>query len=292
MGEIFALTCGIAWAFAVVLFRKSGESVGPMALNLFRVFISCILFLVTLFFMNSPLLGRAPLGDYLILMASGVIAIAISDTLFHMCLNRVGAGVNAIVDLLYSPFVIFIAFIFLGETLNFRNMVGMLFIISGVVVTTQVQTPPGISRKEMAHGILFGVGAMASLAIGIVMAKPVLERSDVIWATAVRQLGSLLVLVPISLALPGRAKRFSVFLPNKSWRYALPGTVLGSYLALILWIAGMKYIETGKAAILNQTSTVYILIFASLFLKEPFGPKKALAVLLAVIGVAFVLYPS
>ncbi len=291
MGEIFALTCGIAWAFAVVLFRKSGESVGPLALNLFRVTISCVLFFATLGFMHSPLFGRAPLEDYLILMASGIIAIAISDTLFHMCLNRVGAGVNAIVDLLYSPFVILFAFLMLGETLSLKNIVGMFFIFSGVVVTTQVKAPPGISRKVMIQGVLLGVGAMASLAIGIVMAKPVLERSDVIWATSVRQLGSLLVLIPVSLALPGRAERFAVFLPHRGWRFAIPGTILGSYLALTLWIAGMKYIDTGKAAILNQTSTVYILIFASLFLKEPFGLKKAIALVLALIGVAFVLFP-
>ncbi len=292
MGEIYALTCGLAWAFAVILFRKSGESVGPLALNLFRVSISCFLFLMTLFILQSPLFGRAPWQDYAILMISGVIAIAISDTLFHMCLNRVGAGVNAIVDLLYSPFVILVAFFMLGETLSIRNILGMCLIISGVVLTTRMKTPPGIPRKVIIQGVLFGVGAMASLAVGIVMAKPVLERSDVLWATTVRQLGSLMALVPIAFLLPGRAARFSVFLPSKSWGFAIPGTVLGSYFALILWIAGLKYVETGKAAILNQTSTLYILVLASIFLKEPFGAQKALALFLAAAGVSLVLYPS
>ncbi len=98
MGEFFALACALVWAFAVVLFRKSGSTVSPLALNLFRVSISSVMFIITMLIMRIPLLGQAPLSDYLTLMASGVIAIAIADTLFHMSLNRVGAGINAIVD--------------------------------------------------------------------------------------------------------------------------------------------------------------------------------------------------
>ena len=114
MGEFFALGCGLVWATAVIFFRKSGHSVAPFPLNLFRVSVSILLFLVTLVFMRQPLFGVAPLKDYLILMASGVMAIAISDTLFHMALNRVGAGINAIVNALYSPFILLFALLLLG----------------------------------------------------------------------------------------------------------------------------------------------------------------------------------
>jgi drug/metabolite transporter (DMT)-like permease len=289
MGELFALACALAWAFAVILFRKSGETVSPLALNLFRVSVSSGLFLVTLVLGGKPILGQAPWTDYAILMLSGVIAIALSDTLFHMCLNRVGAGISAIVDTFYSPFILLFAFFMLGERLSLQQILGMSLIVGGILVATRVKPPVGIPRSTLLAGISLGIAAMCSLAFGIVLAKPVLERSDIIWATSVRQFGSLLVLVPVTLAHPDRRRLYRVFQPQKSWRFSLAGTVLGSYLALILWIAGMKFNPAGKAAILNQTSTIYILLLASVLLKEAFTFRKGVAAGLALAGVILVL---
>lgn len=289
MGEFYALSCALLWAFAVILFRKSGDTIAPLALNLFRVGISSVLFLVSLWVLNIPLWGQAPLSDYLILMASGIIAIAIADTLFHMSLNRVGAGINAIVDSLYSPSVLLFAYLMLGERFTLMQFLGMLMMVSGLVVATRIQPPPGTSRRQLMTGIGLGVAAMACLGFGIVLAKQVLEGANVLWATSIRQFGSLLVLIPITLMRRDRAKIWSVFIPTKVWKYSLPGTILGSYGALILWIAGMKLIPAGKAALLNQTSTIYLLILASLLLKESFGKRKALAALLSIAGVLLVL---
>ncbi len=289
MGEFFSLACALMWGIAVIFFRKAGLSVPPLALNLFRVAASSLLFLMTLLVTGTPLLHAAPLRDYLILILSGVIAIGLSDTLFHMSLNRVGAGVNAVVDALYAPFMVLMGFFMLGEKLGLKDLVGMGLIISAVVVATRVVPPPGTTRRTLITGILIGAGAMASLAFGIVLAKPVLERHDVVWSTTVRQLGALAVLVPAAAVVPDRRRVWAVFRPRAVWRYSLPGTVMGSYLALLFWIAGMKYTRVGIAAILNQTSTIYILILATVVLHEPFTRRKALAAGLALGGVLLVL---
>ncbi len=288
MGEIFALSTALVWAFAVILFKKSGEKIPPFALNFFRVAVASLLFVLTFVIMREPLWGRAPLKDYLLLVLSGFLAIAISDTLFHKCLNMVGAGINAIVDTLYSPFIVFFAFTLLGERFSFWHYAGMVVIVTGVLVTTRVDPPAGSTRRQLIVGIVYGVFSMATLGLGIVIAKPVLDRSPVLWATAVRQIGSLLTMIP-ALAIPAvRREALMTFRPQRHWKFMMPATVLGSYLALIFWIAGMKYTQAGVAAILNQTSSIHILIFASIFLKEPFTKHKAIAAALAVAGVLMV----
>lgn len=292
MGEFFALACALAWAVAVILFRKAGLSVPPLALNLFRVTVSSGLFLVTMGVTGRPLLHVAPLADYLILAVSGVIAIALSDTLFHMSLNRVGAGVNAVVDSLYSPFVVMFAFLMLSERLGPGELAGMVLIVAAVILSTQVRPPQGTTHRELVKGVAIGVAAMASLAFGIVLAKPVIERNDVVWSTTIRQLGALAALVPAALIAPGRRRTWAVFRPRAVWRFSLPGTVMGSYLALLLWIGGMKYTAAGTASILNQTSTIYILILATVVLHEPFTRRKALAAIMAVAGALLVLGPG
>ncbi|MGD1048224.1 MAG: DMT family transporter, partial [Candidatus Krumholzibacteriaceae bacterium] len=148
--------------------------------------------------------------------------------------------------------------------------------------------PRGTTARQILIGSLFGVIAMATVALGIVIAKPVLDRSPVLWATTMRQIGALIVMVPVALALPERREIAGLFRPARNWRYSVPATLLGSYLALIFWIAGMKYSLAGPAAILNQTSSVYVLIFASIFLKEPFTARKVIASVLAVGGIVMV----
>lgn len=286
-GELYALISAVVWAFAVILFKRSGETVPPFALNLYRAFISLVLVLVTMLALREPLVSGAPLRDYLILFLSGIIGIAISDTLFHRSLNIVGAGITAIVDCLYSPFVVIIAFLAIGERFGPWQVIGMIFIIAAVLFAARHDPPPGTTRRQLVVGVLWGVLAMLTLAIGIVIAKPVLNRSSVIWATSMRLIGCVAVMLPIGLLSRGRREVIKAFTPSRSWRFTLSGAVV-AYTALVIWIAGMKYTQAGIAAILNQTNTIYVLIFASLFLGEPFTRRKLGAAALAVAGILMV----
>jgi len=288
MGVFFALLTGLIWAAAVILLKRSGENVPPFALNFFRVVVSTALLLPTV-----ALAGQArwpgPPRDVLILFASGIIAIATSDTLFHMSLNTVGAGISSVIDCLYAPLTVLFSAVILGERLGALQLFGMALVVAGVLAAAQHEPPRGVTPRELAVGIVWGVLAMVTLAFGIVIAKPVLDRSPVLWATAMRQIGCLLVMAPAALLSPRRRQILAVLRPSRAWRFSLPAAVLGSYLALLCWIAGMKYAKVGVAAILNQSSTVYVLILAAVFLKEPFTRRKLLASCLAGAGIVLVI---
>ena len=288
MGWLYALLTAVMWAAAVVLLKRSGETIPPLALNVFRVAVSTVVLVLTILVAGQTLFFRAPMRDYLILFASGVIAIAVSDTLFLMALNRLGAGLMAIVDCLYAPFVVLFAFVLLGERLGPWQWIGMAFVILGVLIAARHEPPNGVTARQVLVGSLYGLLSMATVALGIVIAKPVLGRAPVLWATTMRQIGALVVMIPAALVVPQRREIFGIFRPAPNWKFSVPATLLGSYLALIFWIAGMKYSMAGPAAILNQTSSIYILIFASIFLKEPFTARKVIASVLAVGGIVMV----
>jgi len=288
MGEFFSLACAVAWGFAVIFLTKSGETVSPFDLNLFRVAISAPLLVVTTLVAGQQLWPHVATADYLLLFASGIIGIAISDTLFHFTLNRIGAGIAAIVDSLYSPFVVLVAFLMLGEKLAARQYAGMALVMAGVLVAARHEPPKGVTRRQIALGVVCGILAMATVAFGIVLAKPVLNRSPVIWATTMRQIAALAVMLVFAAASPRRRKTFAVFRPSPRWKYSVPGTLLGSYIALMMWVAGMKYTKAGAAAILNQTSTIYVLLLASVFLREPLTRRKIVASILALAGIVLI----
>src|SRR5512142_3050641 len=87
-GEFYSIACALIWAVAVILFRKGGEHVPPLALNLFKDTVGLGLFLVTLPLLGVSLTAHHPPSDWLVLLASGVLGIGFADTLFFACLNR------------------------------------------------------------------------------------------------------------------------------------------------------------------------------------------------------------
>ncbi len=290
LGEALSLATAVVWAFAVILLRRSGETMPPFDLNLFRVGLSTPLLLVTLALAGGPFLPDRPWGDYALLTLSAVLGVAVSDTLFHRSLNLVGAGISAIVDSVYSPLVALAAFLALGERIGAPQLAGMALVVGAVVVASQATPPAGATRRDLVVGTLWGLAAMATLAAGLVAAKPVLGRASLLWVVTFRQLVSLVALLAVAAASGRRGELLALFRPRADWRYTVPGTLLGSYLALVLWLAGMKHAATGVSAILNQTSTVIVLVLASLFLGEPFTGRRWVAATLAVGGILLVTF--
>jgi drug/metabolite transporter (DMT)-like permease len=284
LGEVLALASAVAWAIAVVLFRVSGRRVHPIGLNLAKNLLALVLILPTLLVLGEPLAPAVPLGTIGLLLLSGVLGIAVSDTLFFHALNRLGASLTAIVDCFYSPFVIALSFIMLGERLAPVQLVGAGLVVSAVLTLSKEGKIEKLASRDLARGVVYGILAMFFVALGIVMVKPVLGSVSVFWATFVRIAGgaaALIVLVPF---LKNRRAILSPLLEGRNWKALVPASFFGSYLSLILWMGGMKYAKASVAAVLNQLNTIFIVIIAAIFLKERLTGWKILAVVLAFVG--------
>jgi drug/metabolite transporter (DMT)-like permease len=255
----------------------------PYALNVFKSVVALAL-LVPMLGRGTPLAAYAT-SDALLLAASGVLGIGVADTLFLRSLNILGASRSAIVDCLYSPSVVLFSFLLLGERTTPADAVG-----GGLVVAAVVVAGHGRWKRESLHGgflegVLLGALAMAVMAFSIVAVKPVLERQPVAWATGIRLAGGLASLLLV--ALPFRTHRASLgdaFRNRSAWRFAIPGSIAGAWLALLFWIAGFKFAPANEAAILNQTSTLMVVLLAAAFLDERLTLRRAVAVTLGFAG--------
>jgi drug/metabolite transporter (DMT)-like permease len=288
LGEAFALATAATWAFAVILFKKSGETVHPLGLNLFKDLFALALFVPTTFAFGETLGREAPPSEYLLLLASGALGIGLGDTFFFKCLNLLGAGLTAIVDCLYSPFIIGLSMIFLGERLSAVQGAGAALVVAAVLAASLEWRPGLIGRRDLAVGIGYGVAGLAAMAVGIVMVKPLLERSPLLWATEVRVVGGIAVLAAILLFHPRRRAIASSVVRTRGWRYMLGGSFVGAYLAMVLWLAGMKYTTASAASALNQTANLFIFVFAALLLREPITYRRTVGIVLGVAGAVLV----
>jgi drug/metabolite transporter (DMT)-like permease len=285
LGEALSLLTAIIWALAVTLFRKSGETVHPLALNAFKNLLAIVLIIPTIWLFGHSLWFQTSTRAYAILFLSGVVGIGIGDTLFFHALNRLGAGLTGIVVCMYSPFIITFSYILLNENLARIQLVGAVLIISAVLLTSLWRQQSAIApAPRLFSGIVFGILASAAMAAGVVLMKPLLTTHHVAWVAEIRLLGGMTALVLIFLFYPKRKRILDSLLSTRNWHYTLAGSFTGAYLSMLLWIGGMKYTQASTASALNQTSTVFIFIFAGFLLKEPMTLRRTVAISLAFAG--------
>jgi len=284
LGEILSIATAVIWAFAVTLFKKSGETVHPLALNSFKNILAMTLLLPTIWLLGQTLLPPASKNVYVALLLSGGIGIGIGDTLFFKSLNELGAGLAGIVVCFYSPFIIILSYLWLNEILKPIQILGAMLIISAVLISTIQRSSSKIAASRIIIGVTYGILASAAMAVGVVIMKPILNSYPVIWVAELRLLGGMAVLVFVLLFHPGRKKIAHSLIKTHNWHYILGGSFCGAYIAMIVWIAGMKYTHASIASALNQTSTIFIFIFAGFILKEPINLRRTIGIILAFLG--------
>jgi drug/metabolite transporter (DMT)-like permease len=280
----------IVWAVAVILFKRSGETVHPIGLNFFKNCLSGILLLITMMIVGETLFRVAPAWEYGLLLFSGALGIGVGDTLFFKSLNNLGAGLSAIVICFYSPVIIGLSLIFLGESLSFWQVVGALTIVSAVLIASLERNSNGLDRTTIIKGVAYGAAAQLANGIGIVMIKPLLDRSPLLWVTEVRVIGGTIVLALVLLLHRRRRAIMASVFSRQRWAYTLSGSFTGAYVAMMLWLAGMKFTQASTASALNQTSNVFIFILAWLVLKEPMSKIRIIGIAAAVGGALMVTF--
>jgi drug/metabolite transporter (DMT)-like permease len=291
LGELCALLAPLAWSFAVVLFRRS-DAASPLSLNLFKNVFALGLLSLTLVAMGIPLPADRPLGDWLRLGASGLLGLAVADTLLFAGLRRIGAARLAVVDTVYAPVIVLQSWLLLGEPIHEAMLVGGLAVLSGVALATidpgALARAPGKDRRELVIGTIYALLAIVGTATGVVIAKPVLQHADLVEVTWVRMVAGTVGML-VWTAVQGRgAGALVAFRPSRLWRTLVPGAFIGTYLSMLLWLGGFKWVDASVAAVLNQMATVYMLVLARLVLGETLRPRQVSGGLVAAAGALWI----
>jgi drug/metabolite transporter (DMT)-like permease len=287
-GDVFAIAAAFSWALAVVLFKRCGEKIAPLPLNLFKNVLALLFFVPALFLLQGGI--PEPDESWIYLAVSGIVGITAADTLFLSALNRLGAGMNAVVDCLYAPSMIIAAMVLLGDSLAAEHAVGGALVLSAVILGSKTKPIPGRTRRDLMTGILLGALGMVLMAVGIVSVKQYMVKESIIWVTTARLLCGTLALVPVITLRREWPETAKIFRPSPIWRIALPASFIGTVLAMGFWIAGLTLQQVSRTAILNQLSTIFIFLLAAVVLGERITLRRAAAVVLAFAGAMTVLW--
>ena len=285
-GEYTAISAAVLWSVSVILLRLSGLSLAPLPLTFFKSAMASVCFLLTILGQGLPLFPALPSEAYVRLVVSALLGIAIADTLFLAALNRLGASLQALADCIYAPSVAAVGFLMFGDILGVREILGGSLVLGGVMIGVDKPSDDGVveeqSTRRLFEGVVLAAGAHVIMAVAILMVRDVLRAESVVWFSGFRFSVATLLLLLYG-ALKGE-KMWAAFRRPDLFKWTIPLSLLGPYLATIFWASGFKYTTPGRAAIFNQLSTVFIIVLARVALGEHLTPRRVIGVLLAGLG--------
>lgn len=287
VGEILSLLCALIWAFAVIFYKKAGDHFNAYEMSLFKAILVFLLMIPTVLVTDGMNVPQVSISQFTIISISGVIGIMLADYFYLRALQLIGASLTGITGSLYSPFVVALSMLYLGESLNNIQIIGMMLVLSGVVLvgyrkkSLLVEHPP-------VKGFIFAVLAVFFTALGIVIIKPVSNELPFFWIILIRSFGGVVAMILYGLLIRESLSIRHIIKSDKiGWLFA--GAFLGQYLSMMIWVAGYKYTSASIASILNETASVFILILSWLMLGEHLSKRKLVGIAITTTGVLLVL---
>ena len=265
LGSIAALISAVAWAYGSILFRKLTEKVSPVALTLIKSVIG-------MFYIGALLafLGREKIvwSSVFNLALSGLVGIALGDTLFFKSLFYLGPRLAILLGATGPVFTVVLAVLILKESISRITGIGIAMVISGVtwVLWERENSPLGVQGK--AKGVIYALISSLCMSIGIIFAKEGLGAVSALQATFIRLMFGALGLFFWGIATRQIGPWLMPLKDPKLLRFIFFSVFVVIFGGFWLFLVALKYIDASIAVTLNSTTPLFILPLAVWIMKE------------------------
>jgi drug/metabolite transporter (DMT)-like permease len=287
IGEFYSLLCALLWAFAVIFYKRAGDHFNAYEMNLFKSSFVLILMIPTVIFAHGFVIPEISQNQFLITILSGFVGIMLADLFYLRALQLIGASLTGITGSLYSPFVVGLSVLFLGENLTYSQYIGMILVLIGVVLVGYRKKILAIEHPPI-RGFIYATLAVLFTALGIVIIKPVSNEMPFFWIIFIRTFGGYIAMLIYGIILRKSLSILHLF-KFEGFKWLILGAFIGQYISMMVWVAGYKYTSASIASILNETASIFILLLSWLMLREKLTLKKIMGVTITLTGVVFVL---
>ena len=303
-GALIALSISGVWAITSIISAGPARVLGGMRYNRIRI----TLIAITMAVIAAVLViqqGKMPsLMQFGVLSVSGFIGIFIGDTLLYSTIARLGPRRTTMLFSTHAPMTALIGIGF-GQVLSPQDWMGIALVFAGVTVAIIYG-----KRKDQLHvwesvqglmviGVLLGLGAALSQAIGTIIANPVMNnpdlstRPDPIVASAIRVSIAALALWLIMLIpgpwTPTPAQSAARLTPRLVFIIGLSG-FLGIGLGMTLFLLALGMTDAALVATLSSMTPVAQLPLIWIITRQRPALLAWVGAVLAGLGTALLLY--
>ncbi len=292
-GELACLGSAFLWAITLNLMSGPIERYGARVINLAKCGIAAVMLGITVLLAGQAgaLLAASP-RDLTLVGVSGLLGLVLGDTALFASVARLGVHRSLLLQSLAPVFTALLAAVWLGERLTAAQGLGAAVILAGVLLVVA----PGRNAARSAAGwsiagILFGLIAAFGQGSGVVVAKEGMAEIPTLSATFLRLAASVAGLVLIDLVFRRGGRYVELARDPKTLGRVVPATFLGTYVALYLMMAGVKFAPAAIAAVLLSTPPVFSLVIESVLERRLPTLRGVVGTALAVSGVAILVVP-
>jgi drug/metabolite transporter (DMT)-like permease len=284
IGLMAGLAAALVWAVAAVLFRRLGNRLPPLTLNLYKGLVAALGLVAVLAVWGAGGLSLPP-ATLAALLLSGMIGIGIGDTAFFAALNRLGERPAVIIAETMAPMITILgAAIVFKEHLSATALLGAGAIIAGIFLVLR-DGSAATSTGDNRAGRGFAFMAAGCQAVGGLLSKAAFRMSDADpFATALVRLAGGLLLIGVLMVHKG-IPWIPVNLSRRVWAVVVLASFIGTFGGLVLQQAAYKFTYTGVAQTLIATSAVFIMLITCLRGRFP-APAAWAGSFIATLGVA------
>lgn len=286
-GAFAALSAALCWTLASSLWRQLPTSLSAAQLNLLKNLLAVVLLLPLALLHPWLLEGR---GLWL-LLASGVLGIALGDSFYFAALRRLGTRRTLTLDA-GGPAVTAVAgTLWLSEALAPLQWLGVV-LISGALLLVARQRPersalPAPRSQQPWLGVLLALAALLCGTGGALFTRLALREAALlpVQSALLRLAAAALVLLPLLVRMPRHAPRPRP--QRRRWPLGLMATLLGTAAGIVLQQTALQRLPGALAVTLLATAPVMALPLAAREGDRP-GLSGVLAALLTLLGVGCV----
>jgi drug/metabolite transporter (DMT)-like permease len=282
-----ALGSAASWAIGSILFKRIGESVSPFGMTLVKGSVSILLLGAVLMITGY---GDVPTNSLLLLCLSGVLGIAIADTLFFAALQDIGPIPLVVFFMMGQLLTALLAIFFLHEMPSIREWIGIILTLSGIcTVLGSKISGDDTTRRSGIRGIILGGLSMIAMSSSTIIAKPALMNISTLSATFLRMVAGTIGVLLFGIA-SGRIQQW--LSPVRDMQMMLrfffsvcTVTFGGFWLSLV----AIKYVDVAVASALSATEPLFIIPFAILIFKERVSFAEIIGAVLASGGIILII---
>jgi len=201
-------------------------------------------------------------------------------------LQTVSAGLGGLIVSANPVFTAGLAALFLGESLTWRKVAGLLLGIAGVSFIVWHRMSVG---TDSWHGIMFTLASLASIVAGTILFKLLAPKGSLWAGNGVQNLAAGIVLLPIAFTFADVGD----IVPSTRLLGAFAFLVLGgSILAYLLWFHLLKVSGATAASAYHFLMPPLGMLFAWMVLGEHVEIRDLLGIVPVALGIYLVTRPS
>ncbi len=239
----------------------------------------------------SPLPIAAGLERWTWLAVSGVVGLVIADGLLLQAYVWIGARLGMLMMSLAPVVGALLAWLILAEKLTPGEVIGIGLTVSGVIWVILDRRETGSHTgpsRYFVWGILFGLGAAAGQAIGLILAKKGLGGDfPPLSANLIRMLAAASTIWAVTFWQGQAAPTVQRLLSQRRAVWAIAGgAFFGPFVGVWLSLFAIQQAHVGIASALMALPPIFMLPISHFVFKEQIGWQAITGTFVAMAGVA------